>query len=356
MGYISAVYFSSWSVYESKHFALELPVERLSHVFYAFMKINPSTGTVSLSDPWADVEMPMKGGFKGSLSVLADLKRRNRHLKVIMSIGGWGTNGAFEHVMKDERRMKTFVVTAIDLLIKHKFDGIDVDWEYPQNAAHATQLVHLLAMFRNKLNGLGGNLALTVAAPSGQNNISNLHVVHMNRYLSFWNIMCYDFAGEGWSTRTGYHSNLYGVNGDNALSGELVINTYISLGVPPHKLVLGMPMYGRSFKRPSAPYAGSRFTKRAASSDDIIEYRAIDRSEEVYDEIRVATCLYDMDNRLLIMYDNPRCAAEKAKFVVKRGLGGGFWWDSKGDTPDGELFSAFFGGLDGSIENSPNWV
>ncbi|GEQ71155.1 hypothetical protein JCM33374_g4836 [Metschnikowia sp. JCM 33374] len=231
MGYVSAVYFSNWSVYEAKHFANNLPVNKVSHVFYAFMKIDAKSGSVSLSDQWADTQLPMQDGLKGSLSVLYALKKKNRSLKVVMSIGGWGTHDAFVGVMKKSYRIKNFVSTAISLVKKYKFDGIDIDWEYPGNSKEAMQMVHLLSMLRESLTAISPDLILTVAAPAIPDKISKLLVADMDRYLTFWNIMCYDFSGEAWSTLTGYHSNLFGANGANELNGDEAIEKYISMGL-----------------------------------------------------------------------------------------------------------------------------
>ena len=49
----------------------------------------------------------------------------------------------------------------------------------------------------------------------------------MDKYLTFWNLMCYDFAGEGWSSKTAFHSNLFGNNGDNSLNASDVVQTYV---------------------------------------------------------------------------------------------------------------------------------
>ena len=55
--YISGTYFASWSIYQHKHFVTDLPVADITHVFYAFMKIDPNTGEVQLGDSWADAEI-----------------------------------------------------------------------------------------------------------------------------------------------------------------------------------------------------------------------------------------------------------------------------------------------------------
>ena len=60
------------------------------------------------------------------------LKNQNPNLKLILSVGGWthGTGG-FALAAKSAASRKTFAQNAFDFITKHKFDGIDIDWEYP---------------------------------------------------------------------------------------------------------------------------------------------------------------------------------------------------------------------------------
>jgi chitinase len=64
----------------------------LTHVLYAFANINSTTGQVYLSDNWADVDRGRPSGdtknLYGSLQSLYKLKKSNRQLKSLLSIGG----------------------------------------------------------------------------------------------------------------------------------------------------------------------------------------------------------------------------------------------------------------------------
>ena len=73
-----------------------------------------------------------------------DLKRVNPSLKVILSVGGWNMGSApFNYVSDSGARRNVFAVNALAFLNKYGFDGLDLDWEYP-DAAHKKKHWQLL--------------------------------------------------------------------------------------------------------------------------------------------------------------------------------------------------------------------
>lgn len=355
--FISGIYFSNWSVYNRKHFPKDLPSKHLTNVFYAFIGMDPNTGSVKFTDEWADIQLPMNSldsdksteKVTGSLQQLFQLKQQNRHLKVSMSIGGWGTAETFTQIMKDEKKMSQFVSTSIIMLLEYGFDGIDIDWEYPKNTQEGELLVELLQRLRIALNNVSPSLLLTAATPASKESLSNLNMVEMNKYLSFWNVMCYDFAGSSWSQKAAFHSNLFGDNGDNSLNCSDIISTYKSFGVESSKLVLGMPLYGRSFYQANGGVGQSFNKSHPLGSEDTLNYKDLPKELEHFDSRKVSAYAYNPNNQLWVCYDNPQSSRIKAKYVELNKLAGGMWWDSAGESsiPERSLVVNFVDQLGG---------
>ena len=101
------------------------------------------------------------------------------------------------------------------LLKSGGFDGIDIDWEFPQNENEGQNFVLLLQAVRELLDAYssrhasGHRFLLTIAGSAEVDKYSNMHLADMNRYLDFWNLMSYDFA-EGWALSRTKHLSLEG--------------------------------------------------------------------------------------------------------------------------------------------------
>lgn len=344
--YLTSVYFSNWSIYQRNHFPTDIDLTLVNQVYYAFLQMDQTNGRLGFLDTWADLEVPLDSllhpGKKvhGLVNLFRELKTLHPQLRVSFSIGGWGAHEGFEKVVSNKSLLQAFAKSCREFVEKYGFDGIDIDWEYPQNATHGKRFVALLAAVRAQLDLVGPGLRLSIAAPASDDHVTHIDVKDVDQLVDHWNLMCYDFTGP-WTQTTGFHSNLFGHNGANDLSADAVVTRYLERGATGSKLILGMPLYGRKFAGVERPRIGTSFDKSQITDEGIIDYKQISRGTELFDHKKVGAFCYDAEAKMFVVFDNVQSAKIKAQYVKLHALGGGMFWDSAGDDPEASVVKAF---------------
>lgn len=330
-----------------------------------------------LSDDFADTQKHFPGdswseagnNLYGCLKQLYLLKKQNRNLKVLLSIGGWTYSSNFARSASTSQGRTIFASSAVALMANLGFDGLDIDWEYPADDNEANNMVYLVQEVRRTLDVYGNSLTtpyhfqLTVTCPAGPDNYKRLHLAELNTYIDFWNLMAFDYVGS-WSSVAGNQANLF-VSTDNSASTpfntETTVQYYTSHGIPSRRIVLGMPIYGRSFEATDGLgksfYGVGTGTWEAGAYD----YKALPLigAVEHYDNSTGSSYSYDPIKRELISYDNVAVAKQKAAWIQQMELGGAMWWESSADgTGEQSLIEnvvEILGGEGGSsLESSSN--
>ena len=132
-------YYTNWAQYrpgQGKYTPDNIDPFLCTHIIYAFAKI--SNGQLAAYE-WNDENTDWS---KGMFEKVTDWKKTNPSLKVMIAVGGWNMASTdFSNVVSSDATRANFVSTAVTFLKNHKFDGLDIDWEYPCN--------HLFLFFVN---------------------------------------------------------------------------------------------------------------------------------------------------------------------------------------------------------------
>ncbi|CAN8098741.1 unnamed protein product [Discula destructiva] len=373
--YENGLYFVNWGIYGADFQPQSLPASQITRVYYAFADIGPD-GTVKTSDSYADTEKHYPtdswgdanstSNAYGCVKQLFLLKQTHRNMKVLLSIGGWTYSSKFAPVAADAAARQNFANTAVALVTDYGFDGVDIDWEfnaYAATAADTANIVLLLQALRTTFDAWSANYApgyhflITVASPAGPATYGMWDLAKMDSYVDSWNLMAYDYAG-AWGTSSAHSSNVYPEPANpNATpyNTDQAVTAYIAAGIAAAKIILGLPLYGRSFDGTSGlgePYS------TVGAGDELgagqWQYKDLPRpgATEYYDNVAWAAYSYDSATAELVSYDNVKSTTEKSKYLMSRGLGGAMFWDASDDRNGSDSLVATMAGLLGPLDNA----
>ncbi|NUP04028.1 MAG: chitinase, partial [Nonomuraea sp.] len=364
-------YFVQWGVYQRGYHVKNIDTSgsaaKLTHINYAFG--NVQNGQCTIGDSYADYDRFYQAGesvdgvadtwdagaLRGSFNQLRKLKKKYPNLKVLFSFGGWTWSGGFGQAAQNPTAFADSCYKLVeDPRWADVFDGIDIDWEYP-NACGLTCDTSGPAAFKNVMSALrsrfGSNNLVTAAITADGNDGGKIDAADYGgaaQYVDWYNVMTYDFFG-AWDAQgpTAPHSPLTSYSGipiagfytDNA------IQKLKSKGVPASKLLLGIGFYGRGWTGVTQSAPGGTATGPAPGTYEqgIEDYKVIKTRCPATGT--VAGTAYAYCGNQWWSYDTPSTIGGKMSYSKNQGLGGAFFWELSGDTTNAELLTAMKNGL-----------
>ncbi|QES43867.1 chitinase [Streptomyces venezuelae] len=363
-------YFTEWGVYQRNYHAKNIATSgsagKITHINYSFG--NVQGGKCTMGDSYAAIDkaytadqsvdgvadtwdQPLRGNF----NQLRKLKAKYPNIKILWSFGGWTWSGGFTDAMKNPA---AFAKSCHDLVEDPRwadvFDGIDLDWEYP-NACGLSCDTSGPAVFKNMMqafrNEFGSKNLVTAAITADGSNGGKIDAADYggaSQYADWYNVMTYDFFG-AWAAKgpTAPHSPLTsypGIPQDGFNSADAIAKLKAK-GVPSAKLLLGIGFYGRGWTGVTQKEPGGTATGPApgAYEQGIEDYKILKNS--CPSNGTIAGTAYAHCGTNWWSYDTPATVKSKMAWAKDQKLGGAFFWEFSGDTANGELVSAINDGL-----------
>jgi chitinase len=358
-------YYTEWGVYARNYHVKNVQTSgsasQLTHINYAFG--NVVDGKCALGDTYADYDKFYDaagsvdgkpdtwdaGALRGNFNQLRKLKKLHPGLKVIFSFGGWTWSGGFGAAAANA---KGFADSCFKLVKDPRwadvFDGIDIDWEYPNacglscDTSGKDGFRKLLAALRSRFGGLLVTAAITADA-SAKGKMDLADYAGAAGPVNWFNVMTYDFFGAWAATGpTAPHSPLTAYPGipQQGFNATEAIAKLKSKGVPAGKLLLGIGFYGRGWTGVKQKAPGGTATGPAPGTYEqgVEDYKVL--KGRCPSNGTIAGTAYCFKGGQWWSYDTPSTIAGKMGFARSQGLGGAFFWELSGDTTNGELISA----------------
>ncbi|KAJ1964543.1 hypothetical protein GGI12_001354 [Dipsacomyces acuminosporus] len=292
-----------------------------SHIHLAFGGINPNFGVdiASMDKDFSDF-IKMSGPKK------------------ILSIGGWTFSNSqyswpmFRSAVSDAHR-KTFIDSLVSFANTYNLDGFDFDWEYPGTwdipieggdgrvPYDSTDGSKYLQFIRELRAALPSGKSISIAAPASYWYLKNFPIKEMSQYLDYIVYMTYDFHGQ-WDFGNKYSQS--GCPTGNCLRSHVnITETWDALamitkaGVPSNKVIVGMGLYGRSFKQANpgceattCPFTGPSSGATPGRCTGTAGYISFYEAMEIASSSRKRNLYYDsVSDSWIMSYDQDQWAA-----------------------------------------------
>lgn len=280
----------------------------MTHINYAFGHVNESFNGVKIDN-------------EERLRQIVDLRKQKPELKVLLSIGGWGSGRFSEMAANDEYR-RAFAADCDRVVKEFALDGIDIDWEYPTSSmanisSSPDDTENFTLLMQDIRAAIGNEKELTLATVASARYIDFKAILPS---VDFVNIMAYDMA-----SAPKHHSALYPSGHSGDITSDGAVTAHLKAGVPPSKLVMGMPFYGRG----GDGYPSFQDYNKVGDTDT--------QYTEKWDEVAQVPYLADKNDTLVFGFENPRSLAIKCQYILDKDLLGGMYWDYSGDNEQGDL-------------------
>ncbi|MFF1658311.1 glycosyl hydrolase family 18 protein [Streptomyces sp. NPDC058252] len=363
-------YFTEWGIYgrnyNVKNLVTSGTAAKITHINYAFG--NVTNGQCAIGDSYADYDKAFTADqsvsgvadtwdqpLRGNFNQLRELKAKYPNIKILWSFGGWTWSGGFAQAAANPT---AFAQSCYNLVEDPRwadvFDGIDIDWEYPNacglscDTSGAAAYKNLMQALRAKFGTSNLVTAATTADGTSGGKIDAADYAGAAQYVDWYNVMTYDFFGAfDADGPTAPHSPLTSYSGipTPGFTTADAIAKFKAKGVPASKLLIGIGFYGRGWTGVTQDAPGGTATGPAAGTYEqgIEDYKVLKTSCPATGTI--AGTAYAHCGSNWWSYDTPATIGTKMTWAKSQGLGGAFFWEFSGDTSNGELVSAINSGL-----------
>lgn len=322
-GFLTVCYYK-WDQSDLKHTAIDTTL--CTHLILGFSEV--ADGVLS------------KGSTDGDTSyqAVASLKEKNPALKVMLSVGGGGNAHGFHSMVSDASNTDRFVASVVETLRRNDLDGIDIDWEFPNNIRNGklyfTRLLQrLYSAFDQEAKLSGKQRLILSAAVAPQSMITNgsYNVPEIAKVVDFINLMTYDLHVFNWYFPfAGHNSPLFSRKKEVGYLATLNLKSstklWVSKGMPKSKIVVGVPTYGLSWRLyhkvwhgVSCPTLGKGRGGGYVTYPDVCQFLA-NGGKRVFD--KQCKVPYAFNKKLWISYDDVESLELKAKWIRSENFGG----------------------------------
>jgi chitinase len=313
-----------WSKYQTPAYShAEIPYHKLTHINHAGVSFN-ADGSLTVPQGFIEPELNNRAHAAG--------------VKVMLLLGGDFSG------IESSGAVQTLVDNVAAFAEQYRYDGVDLDWEYPATTVDRRFLVDVMSRLRK--SNPEYTLSIDVAPWGGY----GYDLRHLQVSIDYFNIMMYDCAGP-WTAYGQLNSPIFWDRHDPAPwecqpggSVKETANIFLK-NVPAAQLNMGTPFYGYHYTNINQLFGlcpNSAWTSDGACDNTVLTVNygtdlkhRINREgwQTYYDPIAFVPYMLKTDGRNgYITYDDAFSTYLRVWYSDwDRGLGGTFMWSLDAD-------------------------
>ena len=205
----------------------------LSYISWFSYDVDPISG--SYSNP--DVIQELRDSGKELIQLAQE-----KDSKVLLTITNHGREKTEQFLSNTSAQQMVLIDSVLELIQTLEMDGLDLNFEniHPRYGREMTAFVKKLS---NRLKALNPDYIFSLTIPKVNKRQYN-DIASLNEYVDLFVLIGYDFHTRG-SKKDGPIAPLFATNGQ--LSIQTVVESYITNGLEPTKILLGLPYYGTAW-------------------------------------------------------------------------------------------------------------
>ncbi|KAI8631443.1 family 18 glycosyl hydrolase [Xylariaceae sp. FL1651] len=315
----------------------DLNLNGFTHINFAFAFFDPSSFQIA----------PMDEPSGTLYSRFTALKNSRSGLQTWISVGGWSftdpgpTRTAFSDMTSSAGNRQKFISGLTSFMDHYGFDGVDLDWEYPQaddRGGISADTANYVSLVKELRAAFGTKYGISMTLPTSYWYLQHFDLKNIQSNVDWFNFMAYDLHGV-WDAASQFVGP-YIAPHTNITEIDMGMDLLWRAGVTPDKVVLGTGWYGRSFTLadPSCntPNGVCQFTSgaNAGPCTDASGILSLQEINQVISDNHV-TPVWDhtagvkwitWDSNQWVSYDDDDTLNQKRQFANSRCLGGTMVW------------------------------
>lgn len=347
-------YYSEWAIYSPNIHIQDLPSQLMTHLVYKSANLSKN-GEVEVGDTFADIEhlYPTvnieEEEVLGNFGQLIKLKKQQPNLKNIISIGGWGRSENFSVAASTKAGREKIAQSAIVFMRKYKFDGIEIDWQFPIGFSPTPYDDQILSQIDDPKN-----LSLLMAELNNQCQAINLKcwlqvVLAPYSLDEYWqasllsdnvNVVVIDVSrvhGDK-ADKAEHISPLYSEKNERSI--DQLISRLVTFGIDKHKIVPAIPSFAvgwdgvtrenNGLKQIPKRLSWGSWDGNSSGATGIYNQKSLsfflksNQYKTYWDETSKASYLYTSEkfSGHFISFENEQSIQEKVNYVENENLAG----------------------------------